>query len=198
MPARLRLYHTLLALGVVAAYFSTEWGRIHAWLGYGVAGVILLRLVLAMTGARQLGLMRFYPQFHGLKLGNAFTHPAISRVLLVGIAVCLIGVTATGIAMDKGRALSLGAPPAMSAASPEIGASAGSEDEDADEGHGREGEKGQGGDGEEDGPLGELHELFGNSLMLLVAVHVSYLFLFKRPLALFMLFAAAKRPSPQD
>ena len=198
MPARLRVYHALLAIGVVAAYFSTEWGGVHAWLGYGVAGVILFRLVLALTGAPQLGLMRFYPHFHGLKLGNAFTHPAISRVLLVGIAVCLIGVTATGIAMDKGRTLSLGAPPAVSAASPEIGARASSEGEDADEGRGDEEEEGDGQEGEEGGPLGELHELFGNGLMLLVAVHVSYLFLFKRPLARFMMFAAPKRPSAQD
>ncbi len=102
--SRLRAYHALLAVLVVAAYFSTEWGSAHVWLGYGVAAVIVLRLILALTGAPHLGLTRFYPHFQGLKLDNAFTHPAISRVLLVGIAACLIGVTGTGIAMDKGRA----------------------------------------------------------------------------------------------
>ena len=45
----------------------------------------------------------------------------------------------------------------------------------------------------ERGPLGELHELFGNGLMPLAASHISYLVLFKRPLARFMLFAEAMK-----
>lgn len=183
--SRLRAYHALLAILVVAAYFSTEWGAAHVWLGYGVAAVIVLRLILALTGAPQLGLMRFYPQFQGLKLDNAFTHPAISRILLVGIAACLIGVTATGIAMDKGRAF--GAQPPTAASSGESEARSGTF-----QGAGEERED-EGGEGEEDGPLGEVHEVLGNALMLLVASHIAYLFLFKRPLARFMLFATAKK-----
>ncbi|EGF93264.1 cytochrome B561 [Asticcacaulis biprosthecium C19] len=35
----------------------------------------------------------------------------------------------------------------------------------------------------------------GNLLMLIVALHVTYLFAFKRPLARFMLFFEAKKPS---
>ncbi|MDP3868412.1 cytochrome b/b6 domain-containing protein [Phenylobacterium sp.] len=187
MPAmsRLRAYHALLAVLMVAAYFSTEWGSAHAWLGYGVAAVIALRLVMALTGSRQLGLMRFYPHFQGLKVDNAFTHPAISRVLLVGIAVCLIGVTATGIAMDGGRSLGANPPVASSTDPSRAAGDAHDEAEEDDEGE----------EGEEGGPLGEVHELFGNGLMLLVVLHVSYLFLFKRPLARFMLFAAAKTKS---
>jgi cytochrome b len=183
--SRLRAYHALLAILVVAAYFSTEWGFAHAWFGYGVAAVIVLRLILALTGAPQLGLMRFYPQFQGLKLDNAFTHPAISRVLLVGIATCLIGVTGTGIAMDKGRSFNPLPPAASSSVQSEArsGALGGANEE-------REGE---GGEGEEGGLLGEVHEVLGNALMLLVASHIAYLFLFKRPLARFMLFAAPKK-----
>ena len=186
MPAlsRLRAYHALLAVLVVAAYFSTEWGPAHAWLGYGVAAVIALRLVMALTGSPQVGLMRFYPHFQGLKLDNAFTHPAISRVLLAGIAACLIGVTATGIAMDGGRSLNANLPAASSA---DPGQAAGDAHSEAEEDEGGEGE-----DGQDGGPLGEAHEVLGNGLMLLVTLHVSYLLLFKRPLARFMLFAAAK------
>ena len=186
MPAlsRLRAYHALLAVLVVAAYFITEWGPAHAWLGYGVAAVIALRLVMALTGSPQLGLMRFYPHFQGLKLDNAFTHPAISRVLLAGIAVSLIGVTATGIAMDGGRSLNANLPMASSA---DPGQAAGDVHSEAEEDEGGEGE-----DGQEGGPLGEVHDVLGNGLMLLVTLHVSYLLLFKRPLARFMLFAAAK------
>ena len=183
--SRLRAYHALLAVLVVAAYFSTEWGSAHVWLGYGVAAVIFLRLILALTGAPQMGLTRFYPQFHGLKLDNAFTHPAISRVLLVGIAACLIGVTGTGIAMDRGRA--------FTAASPATPSSVQSNTPSAVVGEANEEREGEGGEGEEGGPLGEIHEVFGDALMLLVASHVAYLFLFKRPLARFMLFAAPKK-----
>ena len=60
MPAlsRLRAYHALLAVLVVSAYFSTEWGPAHAWLGYGVAVVIALRLVMALTGDKTLFRLR--------------------------------------------------------------------------------------------------------------------------------------------
>jgi cytochrome b len=183
--SRLRAYHALLAVLVVAAYFSREWGSAHVWLGYGVAAVIVLRLILALTGAPQLGLMRFYPQFQGLKLDNAFTHPAISRILLVGIAACLIGVTATGIAMDKGRA--------FTAASPATSSSVQTNTPSAAVGEANEERDGEGGADEEGGPLGEIHEVLGNALMLLVPSHIAYLFLFKRPLARFMLFAAPKK-----
>jgi 3-ketosteroid 9alpha-monooxygenase subunit B len=46
----------------------------------------------------------------------------------------------------------------------------------------------------EDGIVGELHEGLSNFLMLIVGLHVAYLFLFKRPLARFMLFIAAPKP----
>lgn len=101
----LRFYHTGLAILVVAAYVSGEAGLVHAWLGYGVAALIAVRLGMAVTGARQLGLMRFYPHFEGLKVGTALTHPAISRTLLLGIALCTIGATGTGLMMDRGRAI---------------------------------------------------------------------------------------------
>lgn len=188
--SRLRAYHALLAVLAVAAYFSTEWGSAHVWLGYGVAAVIILRLILALTGAPHLGLARFYPQVHGLKLDNALTHPAVSRMLLAGIAVCLIGVTGTGIAMDRGRAFGPPSPaPSSSVEERATGAALGEAGEYGEE---REGE---GGEGDEGGPLGEIHEVFGNALMLLVASHIAYLFLFKRPLARFMLFAAPRKPA---
>ena len=43
--------------------------------------------------------------------------------------------------------------------------------------------------------LGEMHEVLANLLMLLVATHVTYLFLFKRSLARFMLFLS--KPAPR-
>jgi len=168
---RLRAYHALLATLVVFSYLSGEWGIVHAWLGYGVSGVILLRLVMAFTGAPQLGLMRFYPHFSGLKLDNALTHPAISRTLLLAIAVCLVVATSTGIALDKGRAIGVAQPQTLT--------SAYADDDEIGAGNAQE---------EDEEFVEEAHELFANALMLFVILHIIYLFLFKRPLAQFMLF----------
>jgi cytochrome b len=187
---RVRLYHALLAVLAIAAYLTGEFGPVHAWLGYGVSGVIVLRLLWALGGERQVGLMRFYPDFGALKLKGAATHPAISRVLMLGIALCLLTVTGTGIAMDQGRSIGLGsAIERTSAQSPaELRyANEGEEDEHEEEEHG------------EEGPLSEVHELAGNLLLAFVGMHVTYLLLFKRPLAKFMLFlprTGKKKPAP--
>lgn len=69
-----------------------------------------------------------------------------------------------------------------------------SERDDVDDERG-EPEDGNGGHGRDSGWLGEVHEVSGNLLMLIVALHVTYLFAFKRPLARFMLFFEAKKPS---
>lgn len=178
---RLRLYHAILVALVVSAYATGELEPLHSWLGYAVGLVIVGRLLWAATGVPQLGLMRFYPLFDGLRLGTALTHPAISRALLLGIAVCLIGVTATGIAMDRGRMIGIAAMPGVARVVEGqkgfsvLSAKADSHREDA-------------GDDEREGTLSEAHELLANLLMIVVGMHVSYLLLFKRQLARFMLF----------
>jgi cytochrome b len=168
---RLRAYHDTLAVVVILAYLTGEAGGIHAWLGYGVAAMIALRLVLALSGLPQLGMFRFYPHFERLKLANAMTHPVISRILLLGIAITLLVATATGIAMDGGRTIGLAETPLIAAAY--------ADDDERDR------------DGRQEGDLSEVHEVAANVLLLIVAMHVGYLFLFKRPLALFMLFMGA-------
>lgn len=170
---RLRLYHALLVVLVLASYLSGEWGIVHAWLGYGVAAIILMRLVMALSGLPQLGLMRFYPHFTGMKLGNAVTHPAISRALLLAIAVCLLAVVATGVALDRGRALGVARTEIVSTAHA---------DEKPERAERPERKR-------DDGLIEDAHEFFANFLMLIVAVHVVYLLAFKRPIALFMIFA---------
>lgn len=172
---RLRSYHAMLALLVVLAYATGDDNVFHAWLGYGVAAIILIRLAWALTGVPQLGLMRFYPHFEGLRLSTAMTHPAISQTLLLGIATCLIAVTLTGIVMDQGHAIGM--------ADQTIGSSA-----LADNGSGSERDAGDEDEHDDEGFVGEAHEFLANLLMLLIVTHVSYLLIFKRPLALFMLF----------
>lgn len=179
---RLRLYHIILAPVVLLAYFSSEWERVHSWLGYGVALVILIRLTMAAMGLPQLGLERFYPHFTGLDLGRITTHPAISRTILLAIAISLISVTATGLIMDKGRTLT-GATLSGASIEPQPATVVERRDgRDDDDDHKRRGKH------EEEGPLSEVHEFFGNLLLLLVGGHVAYLLAFKRPLARFMLF----------
>jgi cytochrome b len=178
----LRAYHAALGVLVIAAFLTGEMGTIHAVLGYVIAVIIAGRLVAAVSGLRQLGLSRFYPHFEGLTLGNAFTHPSISKALLAGIAACLILATATGIAMDRGRTLGV----AASVVTTEAQARDDSrERRRAPEARGEE---------HEGGIVGELHEGLSNLLMLIVGLHVGYLFLFKRPLARFMLFIATPKP----
>lgn len=170
---RIRIYHATLAILAILAYLTGELGLVHAWLGYGVAIVIALRLLWALSGERQVGLMRFYPSFEGLKFDNAFTHPSISKSLMLGIALSLILATGTGIALDKGKSIGL--------ANAEIVASAYADDDEKKESKDFLSEA-----------LEESHELFANLMLLFVGMHVTYIVLFKFPLAKFMLFVPKK------
>lgn len=175
---RIRIFHATLAILAVLAYLTAEAGVIHDWLGYGVAIAILFRLVWMTTGLPQLGLQRFYPSFDGLRLGNAMTHPAISKALLLGIAMSLLATTVSGVVMDGGRAIGFSSASIVAPATAENGR----EHDDHND--------------REEGLLGELHETMGNLFVLIVGLHVSYLLLFKRPLALFMLFVGRARRDP--
>ena len=50
---RVRLYHALLAILAIAAYLTGEIDPVHAWLGYGASGVIVLRLLWTLGGERR-------------------------------------------------------------------------------------------------------------------------------------------------
>lgn len=190
---KLRLWHALLALLAVAAYLTEGEEPWHQMLGYSVAVMIAIRLLMALFGAGPLGLQRFYPKFHDLKLGTAATHPAISRVLLLGIALCLLGVTTTGVLMDQGKTFQpLSGATVGASVSPDMRSG---DDDDGPLPYPRDNGDARDEDGDE-GPLGEVHELLANLLIGMVALHVSYLILFKWPLARFMLFVRQPRAVP--
>ena len=90
-----------MAILALLAFVTGELGIIHIWLGYGVAAVIIFRLLWALNGHKQLGLSRFYPDFDGISVSNLMTHPAISKIFLLGIALSVILVTLTGILLDN-------------------------------------------------------------------------------------------------
>ena len=160
---RIRAYHAALAVLTLLAWLSGDFGFVHAWLGYAVAAIIGVRLLWALVDPRQLGLNRFYPQFDRLRIDNALRHPAISRVLILGIALALLAATASGVLLDGGR--TIGIP--MKVAGPPSGGL--------------------------HEFLEELHESVSNLLILFVVLHAGYLIAFKRPLARFMLFRTEKR-----
>jgi len=171
---KVRVYHAALAVLTVLAYLSGDFGLVHDWLGYGVAVVIALRLLWATFNPRQLGLNRFYPEFDGLRFDNAFRHPAVSKTLILAIALTLTGATLTGVAMDGGKAIGLAEVGMVGAA--------------LANGEGDNGDRGG-----DDEFLEEIHEVFSNVLIFFVILHAGYLLLFKRPLARFMLYRERKR-----
>lgn len=181
---KIRLYHALLALLVTAAYLTgDEAEELHNWLGYAVAGVILFRAGWAAVGPKQLGISRLFPDLMELAKARRMNHPMISRALLAGIVVNLLLVTGTGLLME---------PPPIGPLAAELTVTPALADEDEDE-HDGEGSRERDGERENKGSeaLEEVHETTANLLVLFVALHVAYLFAFKRPMALFMLFRPA-------
>jgi 3-ketosteroid 9alpha-monooxygenase subunit B len=94
---KIRCYHAALAILTLLAYISGDFGTIHDWLGYAVGIIIVLRLGWAVVNPRQLGLNRFYAHFEGLDWSNALSHPAISKSLILAVAVTVILATVTGL-----------------------------------------------------------------------------------------------------
>ena len=173
---RIRAYHAALAVLALLAFLTGDFGLVHSWLGYGVAAIIALRLLWALADRKHVGLSRFYPEFAGLRFANALQHPAISKTLILAVALTLLGATATGIAIDGGKAIGMAEVALVSPAHA---------DDD-----GRERNR-RGGAGHEF--LEELHESLSNLFIFAVILHASYLILFRRPLALFMLFRDMRR-----
>jgi cytochrome b len=193
---KLRFYHAALALSASAAYATGELGFIHAWLGYLVAGIIVMRLLWGLVGPRQIGISRFIPDFSDVTSARLLDHPVVSRILISGIALSLVVVSATGIAMDRFSSLGsthrvetvaqhgsprgelVGARTAMAHSSVFVAAREEAEDEN-----------------EREDWIKELHEASANLMLALVVLHVTYLLLFKRKLAFFMLFRSSPRSS---
>lgn len=176
---RVRVYHAALAVLAVLAFLSGDFGLVHAWLGYAVAAIIVLRLMWAAVNPRQLGLNRFYPEFDGLRFDNAVRHPGVSKLLILCVALSLIGATLTGVAMDRGRAIGV-------ADAGQGGALIAAARADDDR---HEGSDGRGGDEF----FEEIHESLSNLFIMFVVLHAGYLLLFKRPLALYMLYRDRNR-----
>lgn len=191
----LRFYHLLLAGVTVLAYFTAEeLGLVHAWSGYVVAALLGVRLILGLARKRGFELRRLVPSLAAPPRGqDGIRHPILSRLLVVAILTCVAGAAGTGIAMDQGGTLT------GQSIRLDDGERGGGEHEndDSDEGERASlaadtGERASG-EREDEGPLGEFHEAFGNLILPLVALHALYLLLVRFELARFMLFANPRR-----
>ena len=170
--AAFRAYHAVLVVFCVLAYLTGEAGRIHDWLGYGVASAIGFRLLWSPFGPRHLGISRIFPGLGELRAVRWIDNPAVGKFFLAGLVLSLLVATGTGLAMDREfRGLFVGASPAIA-------------DDEGGNARAREGEY---------GVLGGLHEFSANLVFLFVAGHASFVLLFRRPLARYMLFLA---PAP--
>jgi cytochrome b len=99
---KIRTYHAALAILTSLAWLSGDFGAIHDWLGYAVGVIILFRILWGFFNPRQLGLNQFYPQFKGMTAENAMRHPAVSRTLILGVALTVAGATGTGVMLVFG------------------------------------------------------------------------------------------------
>jgi len=184
---KIRAYHAGLAVLTILSYATGEAGEVHEVLGYGVATLILFRLVWAVVGPRQVGISRFFPKLPDLA-HSRLNDPAFSRLLISIVALALIATTATGVLLEETPAAqqtarisrSIAAQNSGLTTAPSVISKAYADDDD------------QAGERKEKW-LEEVHELSANFLVLAVAAHVLYLFLFRRDLALFMLFARRPR-----
>jgi cytochrome b len=187
---KIRLSHAALTVGCILAYLTGEAGIVHAWIGYGVAALIALRLVWGLFGPRQVGIARLVPTLEQVSTIRWLDHPAVSKILLSAIIVCLLVVSGTGIALGPGggeegreHAAALSKPVSQQTAQ-EAGTlsqvafvdPARADTDEADE-------ETEGGEWIE-----EVHEASANLLFLFVGLHVGYVLLFKRKLAFYMLF----------
>lgn len=183
----LRLFHLALAALAIAAYLSgEEWHAGHAWIGYGVGALLIVRLVLGLVAKNPWGLRRWMPHTRAALGQTGVRHPAISRTLILLVLSSVITATVTGIMMDEGRTL-IGAS-ARPAEGSEQGAAYRDHEADDREEDDREHEEREGDENDDGGTIGEVHELASKLMLLFVGIHVAYLFLFRRSQAGFMLF----------
>lgn len=201
MPAlsRLRLHHLLLGIAAIAAYLlGEEDNGLHRLLGYTVAGLLIIRLLLALANVQPFGWRRLVPRLSAGPGQQGMRHPIISRLMTLAILVTVAGAATTGVMMDRGATLATVAAGQMPVGEEEGEARGGHDDRgEHEDRRGGEGEE-HGEEHGEEGVLGELHELFANLMLPLVGIHILYLLLFRRSMALFMLFWPQRRAAARS
>lgn len=188
-----KLTHWGIVAAVIGNALVTEEGSgWHIWVGYGLAALLVLRLIWGLIGPAEARFSAFPPSprralahIGEIRRGEVVEHSShnpLGALMVYAIWSCLAVIIATGIAMA-------GPPPADPNVSAEHGehreqvAAAGQsapmagaeEDEEHERMEARgEADEGAAGEGEgEEGPMTEIHEVAVNLLYLLIALHLA-------------------------
>lgn len=172
--AKLRLYHAALAVLAVVAYLTGEFEAVHPWIGYTLAGLLALRLLMLLAAPRFITPPHWIIRRSEFNFTQGVRSPVIGKLLLLGIMLCLLTSISTGVAMHQNW---LGAGQQVSVLTTAAWA-----DDDGDDD-----EKG----GKHNEALEEIHEASSNALLFIVALHIGYLLLLRRSYALSMIFMRA-------
>lgn len=175
--SKLRAYHATLAILAIAAYLTAELGLIHNWIGYTLAAVLLARLTVLVVAPRFMAPPHWLLRRSDFTLAEGLGSPLLGKLVLAAIVGCLVIVTASGIAMERGWPSAQGSAGLITTALA---------DDDIDE-------------GERNEFVSEIHEGAANMLFVFVAFHIAYLMWFRRRYALSMIFvspSAADRKKP--
>ena len=169
---RLRLYHTSLVILAISTYLLEDLKDIHAWLGYAVGALLLMRGVTLIIPP-------FLPRAAWLisKSDNqperGVQNPIISKAFIAGIMACLVVTVSTGVVMRQSAGV-------QTVDLSFVQSALADDDEHKTKKKKTAAQK----------LLKGIHELSANGMLGLVGLHVAYLLLFRRKFATRMIFIA--------
>jgi len=190
-----KLTHWGIVLGVIANALVTEEGSgWHIWVGYGLAGLLALRLLWGLIGPAEARFSAFPPSpsravahIGEIARGEVIarrSHNPLGALMVYAIWACLAVIIGTGIAMSgpppadptvqhEGEHPIVSPPSANLPANAASSVASAGEEAEEEEHEGEEAR--EAGDGEEggEGALEELHEGAVNILYLLIALHLA-------------------------
>lgn len=105
-----RLFHWSLVAAFAANAFFTKPGReVHRWVGYTVAGLVIIRLVWGLVGTRHARFADFLPSPRAAleQLGEMLSgrkrvhlgHSPLGSLMIYNLLLTMAGLAATGYAM---------------------------------------------------------------------------------------------------
>lgn len=166
---RLRAYHTALAILAISTYLLEDFKDVHAWFGYTIGVLLLLRLA-------SLAIPSFLPRAAWLvsKADNqpdrGVQNPIISKAFIAGVMACLVVTVSTGVIMRQTETKTV--------ADLNFITSAYADDDGHNKKNKNPGRK----------LLKGIHEVSANGMLALVGLHVGYLLLFRRKFATRIIF----------
>lgn len=166
-----RVTHWGIAAAVLANGLLDEGGStIHIWIGYAAAALLVLRLLWGLIGPREARFSSFPPSLSAArthimetiagKRTRHVSHNPLGTLMVYAFWGTLLVIVATGIGMA-------GSPFSATQAPVVAGEASGYE---IHEGHG---EREHAGEEKEEGPLEVIHEVAGNLILILAALHLA-------------------------